>query len=145
MSNESIQHNKIIINSSITELDKVRSLVKEIAEEFKIDETTAFKLSVAVEEACVNLIKHSYKNDPRKEIEIEFYKEDKELKLLIKDNGPSFDPRSVLPVELNQILKKYQKGGLGIILIANIVDKIEYIAKDEKRPYNKLVLTKILE
>ncbi|MGB9770749.1 MAG: ATP-binding protein [Candidatus Kapaibacteriota bacterium] len=136
---------KIKIYSDLKELDKVRNFVKQIALENNIDELNTYKIVLALEEVCVNIIKHSYKFDSTKRIEILAKIEQNEILFSIEDNGPSFDPRDVLPVEVDLIRKKYQKGGLGIFLISQLVDKIDYQPKNKNFPKNKLTITKILE
>lgn len=136
---------KLIINADLKELDKLRNFVKQLSNELNIDEITLYKISLALEEACVNLIKHSYKFEPENKITILTNIEKDKINFTLEDNGPSFDPREVLPIEIEQIRKKYQKGGLGIFLISQLVDKVEYLPKSKHSRKNKLILTKILD
>lgn len=143
--NDFKQIKSIKVKADNSELDSIRKFILQISQENKLDENTSFKILLAVEEAFVNLVKHTYNNDPSKEILIEVQIEGKKLQITLEDNGISFDPRTVLPIELEQIRKKIKKGGLGILLISNLMDEINYIPKSEKISTNKLILTKILE
>ncbi|MEJ5285892.1 MAG: hypothetical protein CH6_2869 [Candidatus Kapaibacterium sp.] len=136
---------KLVLKADLNELDKLRDFVKNICYENNIDEGNLFKISLALEEACVNLIKHSYKFDSSKQISIYSKVEKGKIHFTLEDYGASFDPREVLPIEIEQIRKKYQKGGMGIFLISQIMDEINYTPKNKNSPSNKLELTKILE
>lgn len=137
--------NKMDFSADISKLDNVRKFIKDKCLELSIDDITCYQISLAIEEAFVNLVKHSFKNDNSNNISITLSKVQTYIKITLEDNGPSFDPRSILPVELKQVGKKFKKGGLGVFLISKIMNQIDYEPKSKLSPTNKLILTKILE
>lgn len=136
---------KLIINSKISELDRIHDFVKGLSKDIPIREKHIHNLRLALEEACVNIIKHSYHYDPTKTISIEATFKNRELTFKIEDNGPSFDPRSKMPLKAKQVQMNIKKGGLGILLISLLIDKIDYRPKNQSSPNNQLILTKILD
>ncbi len=135
----------LIIYSKISELDQIHNFVKDLSQSIPLKDNHIYYLTLALEEACVNIMKHSYHNDPTKTISIEATFKGNELTFKIEDNGPSFDPRSISATEVKEIQKNIKKGGWGILLISRIIDKIDYKPKNQSTPYNQLILTKILE
>ncbi|MFN3306082.1 MAG: ATP-binding protein [Candidatus Kapaibacteriota bacterium] len=135
----------LLIYSKISELDQIHNFVKDLSKNIPLNDNHIYHLTLALEEACVNIMKHSYHNDPTKTISIEATFKENELTFKIEDNGPSFDPRSIYAVEEKKLQKNIKKGGWGILLISRIIDRIDYIPKNQSSPYNQLILTKILE
>ncbi|MCX7908472.1 MAG: ATP-binding protein [Ignavibacteria bacterium] len=136
---------KIKINANLSELDKLRLAVNDFCKVHNVEGKIVYYISLAIEEAFVNLIKYSFDFDSKRLVYFSFEVEENEIKIIIEDDGKSFDPRTVLPIENEQIKKKHTKGGFGIFLISQIMDKIDYFPKDKNSPTNKLILTKILE
>jgi serine/threonine-protein kinase RsbW len=133
---------KITIKADLTELDRVRSFIQNASLSLGFDAITSNLIALAVEEACTNLFKHSYNFDKSKEVSITLSADSKGLEILIEDDGPSFDPTKLLPIDAEKIHKNLKKGGLGIFLISKVMDKIYYFPKDNTNIRNRLILFK---
>lgn len=140
-----INSKSIIVKAKYSELDLIREFLTQFSQDLNLNESLVFKILLAVEEAFVNIVKHSLKNDPFEEIRIEALIQGKKIEIILEDKGPSFDPRTTLSIDIEEIRKRVRKGGLGLILISHLMDEINYIPKNEVTPTNKLILTKILE
>jgi serine/threonine-protein kinase RsbW len=114
------------IPSQTEKLYAVRSFVAEAAHSFGFDEETMNKISIAVDEACTNIIKHSYKFAPNKEIDITIVMNGSKFEVVIAHRGASFDPDAVKPPNMKEYLSHYRKGGLGMHLMRSLMDKVEY-------------------
>jgi anti-sigma regulatory factor (Ser/Thr protein kinase) len=102
-----------------------------------LDESSKMKFELACEEAIVNVINHAYKGTVG-EIELAFENAPNErLSVVIKDFGPPFDPLKHR-VKPQAPLEEMEEGGLGIHLILNCVDRVEY---QRKEGANVLTLT----
>lgn len=137
--------NKIVLNGALSELEKARNFIYQSALDFGFAENDSFQIALAVDEACTNIIKHSYQFDNKRKFAIEVRPLGKEFQIFILDEGNSFNPSEVEIVDILQTLKNKQKGGFGIFLITRIMDSIQYFPKSENYPLNKLILKKILE
>ncbi|MBN1915225.1 MAG: anti-sigma regulatory factor [Parachlamydiales bacterium] len=97
------------------------------------------KIELVCEEALVNIIRHAYKSR-RGKIEIHTRKKREYFDIVIKDQGPFFNPlyqnRSI---DYSASLEQRKAGGLGILLMCQYMDKIDYHRED---PYNILILHK---
>lgn len=102
------------------------------------------KVVLAIDEALSNVIEHAYETSgPENTIELEFLGTDEYLSAVITDQGNSFDPSSIPDVNMEEHVKNRRKGGLGIFMIRQIMDEIEYSFKDGE--YNILRLVKYYE
>ncbi len=109
------------------QLAKVRDYVRTRLDELRVPEAARNLMVVAVDEICANLIIHSNKSDARQSLEITIdHCEDDMLVFEIVDYGLAFDPESYLEPTVHEIVKRRKKGGIGILLVRRIMDKIEY-------------------
>ena len=95
---------------------KIGGLVKERIEDLK----------TAVAEACLNAMEHGNKDHPDSRVVITMYLGDKSFKVSVMDAG---DGMSVVPQHID--IKKKVEGleppnGLGLYLIQQLVDQVEF-------------------
>ena len=91
-----------------------------------IDDDESHWVSVAVRESVVNAIKHGNKNDPNKQVIVEFSlgssEQADELVIRIEDQGEGFVPEDVAnPLAPENILKS---SGRGIFLIRSFMNDV---------------------
>lgn len=127
-----------------SELEKIRNFVNQKAIEFGFDESVSAKIVLAVDEACSNLIKHSYRYDSQKEICLLVSFSGKEFVVDILDDGKIFNPLQVPSPDMKKYFDEYKRGGLGIHIIKLIMDEISYLPNSGEPPKNILRLKKYL-
>lgn len=130
------------IESRTEKLRLVREFVSAAAREFGFDAGSVHKISLAVDEACTNVIKHSYKYASDKEIEVVVHTGDGTFEVVIYDEGIAFDPDAVHNPDMKEYREHYRKGGLGMYLMRSLMDKIEYKSRSNHR--NEMHLIKYL-
>ena len=91
-------------------------------------ETTG-RLQLILEESLTNVQKYAYPENVDGIIEVLFKADNEWFTLTIIDNGNAFDP---LQKEFNENIafEKREQGGMGILLIRELADKIEYDYRD---------------
>lgn len=114
------------IESRTDRLIVVREFVAGAAREFGFGEDDVSKISLAVDEACTNVIKHAYGFDSTKSLSITVNPGKDGLEILIRDNGKGFDPAKVSTPDMKEYLSHYRKGGLGVFLMKKLMDVVEY-------------------
>ncbi|MGB3464685.1 MAG: ATP-binding protein [Cyclobacteriaceae bacterium] len=121
----------IKISCSTNRLLEIRKFISEVLEAHNYPEIESHKLILAVDEVCANLIIHSNDCNPASEIElsVDFRKNDAII-FDITDKGVSFDMNKYQEPELKELVSTKRKGGLGLMLVKRIMDKIEF--KSEK-------------
>lgn len=130
------------IESRTERLITVREFVSAAARAFGFDDEDISKITLAVDEACTNVIKHAYKFDPAKELLITIKENDSMFQVSILDNGKQFNPAEVSAPNMKEYLTQFRRGGLGVYLMKSLMDKVEYDIIPGKK--NEVRLTKYL-
>lgn len=105
-------------------LTVVRALIERMSELAGFDEHQSGRIMLAVDEACTNIIRHQYdgRRDERIDIEARIDAGAGTLELVLRDYGEVRDPRQFRGREMSDV----RPGGLGIHLIREIMDEVEY-------------------
>jgi len=118
---------RVSISSTPAHLPIVRALVERLTEQLGFEEQVAHKITLAVDEALSNVIKHAYHGREDQPIEITFHRVreggGEALGIELRDWGT--------PVARNEIrsrdLDDVRPGGLGVHIITSIMDEVKYI------------------
>ena len=95
------------------------------------DKAVAGKVAIATDEAVTNVIKHAYREDPDKQITFKVEINPESLVIKVLHTGKALDKHSIkLPVMENYI-KNRQKGGLGLYIINQFMDEVDYQIGEE--------------
>ena len=127
------------IQSQTEKLNLVRDFVSAAAQKFGFDEETIGKIILAVDEACTNIIKHSYGYGPHHDIDIEIGQDGKKFEIIITHRGKSFDPGAVRTPDMKEYLSHFRRGGLGIHLMRSLMDVVEYTTLPDQSNVVRLV------
>jgi len=126
---------KISIPAKTGLLKMVVDLTKHMALINEFNKNDAQKISLAVDEAVTNIIKHSYNYEDENDIVMEFFvaKEEKEngLRILLTFSGKP----PVLKndkIDINDMIKQKKKGGIGVEIMRKIMDSVQYGIIDNK-------------
>jgi serine/threonine-protein kinase RsbW len=132
---------KLVIKNEISEIAKLSLFVEELSEELDLSPDLTFNLNLVLEEAVVNVINYAYPKNESQEISLSAQKIDDNLYFVLTDSGKEFDPTQVPDADISLSAEDRQIGGLGIFLIRQIMNKVEYQRIDGK---NVLTLKKQL-
>lgn len=119
----------ISILSQTQLLKMVVELTRHITTLFNFHAAEAQKISLAIDEAVTNVIKHSYGNATDQNITIEFFLATGGIKIRIFYRGLPPDI-SDEEINVNKMIKKKKKGGLGVKLMKTIMDSVSYETVD---------------
>jgi len=120
------KEDKILIASSTKNLVKVRNFISESASTEGIEKNVINQITLAVDEACTNIIKYSHKYDETNSIEIVTQSLPHQFIVKIFYKGEGFNPNDVPIPDMLEYFKNYKRGGLGIPMIKKFINKIEY-------------------
>jgi serine/threonine-protein kinase RsbW len=124
----SFEHDFLLhVPSSTDNLAMIRDFVSKVGEKAGFDEKEVMKLSLAVDEACANVIEHAYGDIPIKgQVRVRVTFDAEEVIIEVVDTGKGFDP-SQLPVkDVEQLVRERRSGGLGWRLIRSVMDEVHY-------------------
>jgi len=115
------------IPSKTDNLELIRSFVSHVAEMIGFDADETYKIELAVDEACANVIKHAYdKQNAENQIDLAIEIDVKKLVIIITDLGKGFDVKKVLKKDIKEYLAEMRVGGLGIHLIKALMNDVEF-------------------
>ena len=123
---ESTLTETLLIKNDIHEVTKFSTFMKSITEQLNINSSLAHQLRLAVEEAVVNVIDYAYPIGQEGNIEIHIMSDGKTLKTQIIDTGVAFDPTAKEKADTTLSVQDRQIGGLGILLVRELMDTINY-------------------
>lgn len=133
--------NRLTLTNDISNIPLLAEFVEAIAEELELDMEISISLNLALEEAVVNVMNYAYPKDTKGDILIDARTDDDRLKFVITDQGVAFDPTAKDEVDTSLSAEERPIGGLGIHLVRQLMDNIEYERKDGS---NILTLSKII-
>lgn len=114
------------------------------AEEAGFDPDEVFRIQLACDEACTNIIEHAYGAEGEGDIRVSWHKEKGAFIIELRDNGRPFRPESVpypsMPDSADDV-DELQVGGLGLHFMRTLMDKVEFSFNEEG---NRLIMVKNL-
>ena len=116
----------ITLPNDIQAVPQLAEFVDSVCEAAGFDMGTTMQLNLALEEAVVNVMNYAYPPGKQGNINIEAQANDVRLKFTIIDSGTPFDPTAKEEVDTSLSAEERPIGGLGIHLVRNIMDSINY-------------------
>jgi sigma-B regulation protein RsbU (phosphoserine phosphatase) len=134
-------HQKITLSNDVKQVPLLSEFVDNVCESLGFDAATTMQMNLALEEAVVNVMNYAYPPETHGDIYIMAEADEKRLKFTISDNGMPFDPTAHHSVDTTLSAEERPIGGLGIHLITQLMDSVNYERKNNK---NVLTLRKKL-
>jgi len=125
----------------LNSLDGIFKFITEFSAKTGVDESVVFTINLVVEELFTNIVKYTSENTNKILLELKKNEGDLIIHLTDFDVDP-FDISKTGEVDTKQSLEERRVGGLGIHLVKQMIDKIEYEYKDRQ---SKIILIKHLE
>lgn len=116
-------------------LYKLRLQLEELCEEWQLPTCVAFTVQLTIDELVTNVVMHSPADTT---IWINVNRSENVNTIIIKDNGPFFNPLIREDPDISQSIDERDIGGLGIFLIKEKSDSFTYSREDN---YNILNIT----
>ncbi len=123
---------KLVIKNDISEISKLAIFIGELSEVLDLTPELNFNLNLVLEEAVSNVILYAYGKEEQKEISLLATMTDNNLIFVLTDSGKEFDPTKVPDADITLSAEEREIGGLGIFLIRQIMDKVDYQRIGEK-------------
>jgi anti-sigma regulatory factor (Ser/Thr protein kinase) len=122
----------------VADLSKLHAILQWIRSwlvQYVREEALLRKLELVSEEALVNIISHAYKEE-KGTIHVSLVSSPSRLEIILRDQGPPFNPLEFQAPHIHRPLEERPEGGLGILFIKHFVDEVHY-----ERTGNANVLT----
>ncbi len=132
----------MVVKSRTENLSDVREFINSLVRKIGISPEVSEDIILAVDEACTNIIKHSYKFFPDGEIIVKVKYFDNKIIITIIDYGENFQTHKNNKHDLKEYYKHKKVGGLGMYLMKTLMDEVKYSSVPGK--YNQVLLTKYI-
>jgi anti-sigma regulatory factor (Ser/Thr protein kinase) len=110
-------------------LAPARALTASFAQRVGFNEVQCGQISLAVDEALCNIINHGYDRRPDGRIRVSMWElggDAPGIRILVEDRAKQVDPTTIRSRDLDDI----RPGGLGVFIIREIMDSVEYALRD---------------
>jgi sigma-B regulation protein RsbU (phosphoserine phosphatase) len=135
---ESTFAEELTMKNDVHEVTRFSSFMKSVIERLDIEKSLGRQLRLAVEEAVVNVINYAYPDDTEGDVTVKMMSDGETLQCQIIDSGIPFDPTTKEKADITLSAAERQVGGLGILLVRELMDSINY-----ERENGKNILTLI--
>ncbi len=121
---------RLTFPSHTSQLELIRRVTQQV-----LDFSSAFSennredIGLAIDEACTNVITHSYGVKEKGVIQLEFNLQPDKVTIILTDMGEEgnlFNPDALSELDREKYFTRLRKGGLGVHLIKKIMDVVEY-------------------
>ena len=116
----------LTLPNDVQTIQLLNEFVDNVCEAAGFDISECMRMNLAIEEAVVNVMNYAYPKGVKGMVNIDATISDKGLKFVISDNGTPFDPTAKEEVDTTLSAEERGIGGLGIHLIRQIMDSINY-------------------
>jgi serine/threonine-protein kinase RsbW len=95
-----------------------------------INARVQYALNLAIEEMGTNILKYSYDDQEAHTIRLHLQLAEGKAILVLEDDGHEFNPLQAPAPDLNLSLDERKPGGLGICLVRQFADEVQYERRD---------------
>ena len=131
----------ITLLNDVHQTPQLNAFVDQVAGQLQLDTSVLRQIKLAVEEAVVNAMQYAYPTGVTGEIQVTALADAESLRFVIADQGKAFDPTEALRADTTLSVEERPIGGLGILLVRELMDSINYERVGGK---NVLTLKKLL-
>ncbi len=114
------------------ELERLHGTIDAFVDRFQVPAKVAYALRLATEELVTNIIKYGYDDELPHTIEVAICHAPTHTTVRIEDDGHLFSPISTQDPETNTDIEDRPIGGLGLMLVRNLVSKMTHHRIDNK-------------
>jgi serine/threonine-protein kinase RsbW len=114
--------------STLETINNAEDHASRIAAAAGFNEDDTMSIAMAVREAAVNAVMHGNAYDPGKKVTLAFEQDDKDLTIVVRDQGKGVDVDSIPdPLAPENLMKQ---SGRGIFLMRSLMDEVQIHASE---------------
>lgn len=116
----------LAVRNHLRELPKMAAEVSAWCEENAVPAAAAFHVNLALDEIVSNVIRYGWNGAGEHEIHVHLSRTKDEVRIEVEDDAAPFNPLEVPAVDLGLPMEERPVGGLGIHLVRQIMDHLDY-------------------
>src|SRR5271170_3049025 len=118
---------ELCVQPQVSEIPHLIDWIESCCGDQNIGHDAAFKMTLALEEAVMNVISHAFEGRPPPHlITVRLDVTNGLIAAEVIDNGHPFDPTAAPDPNLSMPLDERNPGGLGIHLMRSMMDRLDY-------------------
>lgn len=114
-----------------SQIEQIIDQIMTAPEVVSVPEEMLFTLRLAVEELVANVVNYAYSNEEGN-LEVDINVKDNQLSITFIDHGVPFNPLVQNDPDITLSAEDREIGGLGIFLVKQVMDSVEYYFVDGK-------------
>lgn len=122
----------IILENKIEQLSLLSQFVRDMCGKYSIPEDIVNDIDVSMDEIGSNIVMYAFPQDEVHSFYVSFHYEAGELVFTFEDDGVPFDPTQPTESHLDLPPEERPAGGLGIMMVKTLMDKVEYERTDDR-------------
>ena len=132
----------ITLSNHLSELERLHQVLWQFGKEQNLSHKVINTMNLALEEIVTNVIAHGYEDTGEHAIIIHCSVRDGQVMAEVEDDGQPFNPLECPDPDVSKPLEDRPLGGLGIYLVRNVMDALDYTYQGGK---NRIKLTKRID
>jgi sigma-B regulation protein RsbU (phosphoserine phosphatase) len=117
---------EIQLKNKLSELARVNQTLTEFGQRHNLATKAMHDLTLALEEILTNVISYGYTDNREHEIKVRLSAQPGEIRVEVEDDGHPFNPLQAPVPDTTQSVEQRTIGGLGIHLVRQLMDGLEY-------------------
>jgi anti-sigma regulatory factor (Ser/Thr protein kinase) len=134
-----MKHLSVSLKNKLEEIPILAQAIEKFAEVNNLADQSVFQVNLCLDELLTNTISYGFPEGGEHVIKVEIALQGGMLVIATEDDGLAFNPLERSAPDTSQGIEERAIGGLGIHLVRNMMDEIEYQRKEER---NVLVMKK---
>jgi len=130
------------LKSKLSELKALFRHLEDCGNVLELPQKCLFEINLGLDELFTNIISYGFRDELEHQIKFSLAKDRETLVVQVEDDGIPFNPLNVAGPQVSQDIDSISIGGLGIHLVKEMVDDMDYQRVAGK---NKLILKKCVD
>jgi serine/threonine-protein kinase RsbW/sigma-B regulation protein RsbU (phosphoserine phosphatase) len=118
------------LQNRIAEVARLVDAVESFGTHAGLSPDLTYRLTLSLDEIVSNVIRHGYSDTNDHVVEVRLSIHDGVVTSVIEDDGHPYDPRESPEPDLSMPVEQRGPGGLGIFLVRQMMDSIDYARRD---------------
>lgn len=110
----------------LKEIERLNRIVRQFGDLHEVPSRALYAVNLALDEIVTNIVLHGFDDGSGQEFEVRLSAVPGQITGEVEDGGAAFNPLDAPTPDLNAPLDERALGGLGIHLVKNLMDKVDY-------------------
>ncbi|MDR0968638.1 MAG: ATP-binding protein [Holosporaceae bacterium] len=120
------------IKNNIEEISRICDIVRNFCVQNGVSDEKYHDVVLILDELITNIISYAYPDGGERFFDLSLEKNDQYIVMNVIDDGIPFDPSSQADPDVDSSIEERQLGGLGIFMVKQLSEVIEYSRVDDQ-------------